>query len=106
MADYTHEYSKFPNELISKRAYKDVNDSVAAKINGIKALQAEGRYSEAAALIPDVKDYLLGADVINTLIEEIRNAQIYAKGAKQCIYVQSEEPDSTVIRENDVWIGG
>lgn len=103
--DYTHEYSNFPSSPIAKKSYKDVNDTIGSTINEIKRLQDNGRYSEAAQLIESVKDYVIGAADFNAFIEGLRNTQLYAKSAKQFIYLQSEDPTaSNVINENDVWI--
>lgn len=107
MADYTHEYSNFPNTVMTAIEYNDVTDSVATLINQIKTLQAAGNYYSATLLIaqnPSIKQYIPCAEDLNKIGEEIRNAQIYAKQVKQTIYTDETEPVSMI--DGDVWIGG
>lgn len=106
MADYTHEYSDFPTSVMSNTSYLDVDDTVATLINQLKSYQANGDYGSASNLIavnPTLKQYIIGVDVINKLVEEIRNAQIYAKSVKQTVFVQDTEPTTSI--NGDVWIG-
>ena len=105
MANYTHEYSNFPTTVMEKGNYKDVNSNVARLIDQLKTYQQNRDYNSAVLLIannPSLKQYIIGVDVINKIIEEIRNAQIYAKTAKQTIYVQDETPVSAI--DGDVWL--
>ncbi len=106
MASYTHEYSSFPTTIMEKSNYKDVDGTVAELINQLKTFQQNKDYNSAVLLIaqnPSLKQYIIGVDVFNKIIEEIRNTQIYAKNKKQTIYVQDDEP--VAATDGDVWIG-
>ena len=75
-------------------------------INQLKTFQQNKDYNSAVLLIaqnPSLKQYIIGVDVINKIVEEIRNTQIYAKRKQQTIYVQDDEPISAI--DGDVWIG-
>lgn len=106
--NYTHEFSLFPDQIMTRHHYQDVNDTIASVINQIKALQRDGKYSQAARYINEHKSelgpYVLGSENLNTLDEETRNIEIYAKGKKQQIYYQEDEP---VVETSigDVWLG-
>ena len=107
MAEYTNEYANFPQSLITKHSFKDVTDDIASLINQINSLRTKGLYGQAERLIEQNEDilgqYVIDSTVINTIIEELRNAQIYAKQAKQYVFTGEEMP---VCEYNDVWIGG
>ncbi len=104
---YTHEYSNFPEALISIIEYEDVNDIAADMLNTIKQYQKEGKYDAAGAYIKKNKEFLqkhlIGADTIMKLQEEIRNTQIYGLSKGQNIYYQNSEPETIGIL--DTWIG-
>lgn len=107
MSNYTHEFSQFPDQLLTRHNFKDADDSVASIINQIKTLQANGEYSRAAAYIEANKDtlgqYVLGAEYLNTIDEETRNVEVFAKAKKQQIFYQSSEPgEGSYV--NDVWL--
>jgi len=108
MPSYTHEYSNFPTEILNRHNFKDADDSIANVINQIKILQSQGEYSRAAEYIEQHKDelgqYVLGSEYLNTIDEETRNVEIYAKAKKQQIYYQDNEPD-TEPSVGDVWLG-
>lgn len=108
MSGYTHEFSQFPDQQLTRHHFKDADDSVASIINQIKTLQANGEYSRAAEFIELYKDtlgpYVLGSEYLNTIDEETRNVEIYAKAKKQQIFYQDEEPSETAWRD-DVWLG-
>ena len=107
MANYTHEYSNFPTTIMEKSNYKDVDDTVAELINQLKTFQQNKDYNSAILLIaknPSLKQYIIGVDVINKIIEEVRNTQIYAKRTKQTIYIQDEDNEPTTAIDGDVWI--
>lgn len=107
MADYTHEFSNFPEEVISIRKMKDIDDSVGKIINQYMVAANEKRYDEAARILKDnnidLQDYIADSNFVNTLIEHIRNTQIFAKSRQQCVHT-----GSTVVNPyiGDVWIGG
>lgn len=107
MASYTHEYSNFPNALIELTDFQDIDDSLAPLVNKIQYLQSQGKMGEAAKLIRENSDLLgnriVGSAWYNMIIEEIRNAEIYALQAQQHVYTCEEEPDCL---PNDIWIGG
>lgn len=108
MTDYTHEYSNFPNEVITKHNFKDIDNNIATIVNTIKSLQSQGLYNEVSKLIKDNKSelskYFVDMSVINGMVEHIRNAQIYALGSRQSIYTDEDEP--IICLDNDIWIGG
>jgi hypothetical protein len=107
MASITNEYSQFPNKVMERHYFKDVDDSIAPLIIQIKELQAQGDYDRVNQIIAknmeNLAQYTLSAEYINLIDEEIRNLQIYAKSNKQSFYVGEEEPDD--IEALDVWIG-
>jgi hypothetical protein len=108
MANYTHEYSAFPAQNLTRHNFKDVDDSIASIINQIKILKANGEYDRAAEYIEANKStlgpYVLGSEYLNTIDEETRNVEIYAKSKKQQIFYQDDEPGETA-NTNDVWLG-
>lgn len=107
MADYTHEYSNFPSAIMTKKTYRDVTDADAIIINTIKEYQNNKDYASAARLIvlnPSIKECIPDSTDFNSLCEEIRNAEIYAKTRKQSIYYSNDVPD--IFEDGDVWIGG
>jgi hypothetical protein len=108
MAIYTHEFSNFPNEILTRHEFKDVDDTIASIVNQIKELQAKGEYSRAAQYIDMNKDtlgpYVLGSEYLNTIDEETRNVEIYTKAKKQQIFYQDDNPEG-VAYQYDVWLG-
>ncbi len=108
MAAYTHEYSHFPDALITLKHYKDVTDENAGIINTYRKYIQNGQYDSAAAYAKRNSDFfdscLVGNDTLMTLQEEIRNTQILALKRCQSIRISYTEPD--VIETGDVWIGG
>ena len=108
MSSYTHDYSNFPAQIMTRHEFRDADDSVASYINQINSLKAEGKYSQAARKVDEYKNilapYVLGSEYLNTIDEETRNVEIYAKSKKQQIYYQDDEPD-TEPSVNDVWLG-
>ena len=108
MAKFTHEYSNFPDELITLVSYKNVNDTIGELINQINAYRLDGNYTAAQILIDDyasqLKQYNLDMTIINTFIEEIRNTQIKSRVAGQFLSIEEDEPDG--VWDNFVWIGG
>lgn len=106
MTEMTHEYSKFPEQIMELHNFKDADDSIASIINQIKNLQAQGLYNQAQRIVEQNKDvlgsYMLSTEYLNTIDEETRNLQIYAKSVAQSIYIQDDEPEALL---NDVWIG-
>lgn len=108
MASYTHEYSSFPDQLLTRHNFKDADDSIASIINQINILKSQGQYSRAAAYIEANKEtlgpYVLGSEYLNTIDEETRNVEIFAKAKKQQIFYQNDEP-SDIAFVGDVWLG-
>lgn len=108
MAKFTHEYSNFPDELITLVNYKNVTDTIGELINQINAYRLDGNYTAAQILIDDyasqLKQYNLDMTIINTFIEEIRNTQIKSRVAGQFLSIEEDEPDG--VWDNFVWIGG
>lgn len=108
MAAYTHEYSHFPDALITLKHYKDVTDENAGIINTYRKYIQNGQYDSAAAYAKRNSDFfdscLVGNNTLMTLQEEIRNTQILALKRCQSIRISDTEPE--VIETGDVWIGG
>ena len=107
MADYTHDYSQFPSQILTRHNFRDVDDSIASIVNQIKLLQSQGKYSQAANYIETYKatlgPYVLSSEYMNLIDEETRNLEIYARAKKQQIYYQTTEPGSSSY-VNDVWL--
>lgn len=115
MADYSNEYSKFPTQLISMREFKDITNDVDAIIQQIKTYKSEGKFTEAAELLrnnPNLASYMFSATDINTLVEEIYNAQIAALNASP---LPSSSSGATMVVSNamptgaevgTIWISG
>ena len=107
---YTYEYRSpgFPTSVMKSGDYRDVSDSIATLINTINSYRNQGKYDSAAILIRQNADILaktsFGASLVNSLIEENRNAQLYALEVSQEIYTTIDEPAST--SNNVIWIGG
>lgn len=108
MASYTHEYSSFPDQILTRHQFRDADDSIANVINQIKILQSQGEYARAAEYISvhkaELGPYVLGSEYLNTIDEETRNVEIYAKAKKQQIFYQGAEPDNSSV-VGDVWLG-
>lgn len=106
MAEMTHEYSQFPEQIMELHNFKDADDSIAKVINQIKNLQAQGLYNQAQRIVEQNKDvlgsYIISAENLNAIDEETRNLQIYSKQVQQSIYYQDSEPSGFLY---DVWIG-
>lgn len=87
--EYSREYSQFPSQPIHMRTFKDPDNTKAAIIEQIEQLKKNGNYTGAAELLrsnPDLIDYAVQSDDINTLIEEILNAQMFALKEKQNLF--------------------
>lgn len=108
MSSYTHDYSNFPSQIMTRHEFRDADDSVATYINQIKLLQSQGKYAEAADAVRRYKDilgpYVLGSEYLNAIDEETRNIEVYAKSRNQQIYYQDDEPEEEQVI-NDVWLG-
>ena len=108
MATYTNQYSDFPASLYTPHNFKDADNTIAAHINTIKGYMRSGNYRAAQEYMNTYKSalapYMLSAENINMIEEELRNIEIYAWSQKQAIFFTNIEPGSAEI--NDVWIGG
>ena len=108
MSKYTHEYSNFPDDLITLTNYRNVNDTIGELINQINSYRLDGNYAAAQILISDyatqLKPYNLDMSIINMMIEEIRNSQIKSRIAGQFLSIEEDEPDD--VWDNFAWIGG
>lgn len=106
--NYTYEYSNFPNSIIEIHNFKDVDSSIAVILNTIKSLQSRGLFEEAAKICSEnkniLKPYVIDSSVINELVEQIRNTQIYAMSNRQYVYTEQTEPETWI--DGDIWIGG
>lgn len=105
--NYTHEYSKLPNQIMERHYFKDVDNSIAPLINQIKTLQQQGKYDKVNEIIQNnvenLSQYFIGSDYINAIDEETRNLEIFTLSKKQSIYFQTDEPE--LAEQSDVWIG-
>lgn len=104
---YTKNFgSNYPVSVMEQTHFKDVDDSVMTMVNTIKAKRASGDYAGAArdiaTNINKLEEYFISATDINKLVEEIRNAQIFAIKKRKLVYVQSDEPLAEF--EGDVWL--
>lgn len=107
MASFTHEYSNFPNEVITIKEYKDVDDAVASLVQQINSYRNTGDFASANQLIAENKAllsaYNFASEDINRIVEEIRNAQVYAKEGNNTVYYMAEEPDAHIV-VGDTWL--
>ena len=105
--NYTTEYRNpgFPNSVMERGKFIDVNDSIGEIINQINLYRSQGKFDAARILIMQNADAIarsdFGAATVNSLFEELRNTQIYAKYVSQEIIVSEKEPVSVV---GDIWI--
>lgn len=108
MAGYTHEYSSFPNSTMTldmMRTFKDIDSSVGKVVADLQKAKASNDFKEVARIMeenPELIDYIIDASIINQLVEEIRNTQIFAKTAQQSIYIGDKPP---VTYYGDIRIG-
>lgn len=106
MASYTHDYSNYPERVISLANYKDVDETVAGIINTIQQYRAEGDYASASAAIREnsslLMQYSIGAETMNKIVEELRNTQIKGLSAGRSTIISTEEPD--IADDGIVWI--
>ena len=106
MAKYSHEFSNFPNKLITKHNFVDVDDKTAELVNQINSLRANKKYNDAAKLIRENSDRLenRSADAVTfrTIFEEIWNTQVYALQKQQVVFTKADEPE---CETGDIWIG-
>ena len=106
MSQYENEFSNFPNQLIKRHNFKNIDDTIGKLINRINSLRSQGAYTEATNLIknnPSLSQYIIDAVIFRTWEEEIYNTQKYAKAQQQVIFFEDEEPEYCL--ENDVWLG-
>lgn len=108
MSKYDSEYSNFPNKKIIKHNFLNVTDEIAAIVNQINLLRSQKQYNQAAQLLQENKEtlsqYIADAETFRIWVDEIYNAQKYAKQVQQSIYFEENEEDVDCL-EGDVWIG-
>lgn len=106
MAQYENEFTNFPQKLITKHNYKNVDESIATLINQINTLRSQGLHTQAAQIMQNNKEllspYIIDAVTFRMIEEEIYNTQKYAKKTQQSVYFEDKEPD---CEEEDVWLG-
>ena len=100
-SQYTHDYSNFPNSIMEKVEFKDVDSSVIEAVNAFEEAMANDNYSRAKQIYEDnnLGLYIISAYHWNLAFESLRNMQIYAKTKGQQIhYVDSinDIPDNPV----------
>lgn len=107
-SSYTQEYSKFPHKVITQHHFRDADNSIASLINKINNYKAKGNFEIASKLIAEkanlLAHYTIDASTINTIEEEIRNAQVMALQKHQCVYYDETEPEYCAV--GDLWEGG
>ena len=107
MSQYEHAFSNFPQQKITRHNFKNIDDNIAATINKINSLRAQGLYNQAAHVMEENRDilsqYVADAITFRTWEEEIYNTQKYAKKMQQVVHFDPAEPDDCC--EEDVWIG-
>lgn len=109
MAEMTHEYSRFPDRVYTLHNFRDVKDApdtILAIIQNIKSLEISGQYNAAAQMVAQnsqsLSQYLIDAETVNAMDEEIRNLEIFSKHQIQTLFYQEAEPDCVA---GDAWIG-
>ena len=110
MAEYTREYRAdgFPNSVMDLHDYSDPTVEIAALIHQYRIYQSNQQFSEAAdylELHPELQQYIINANVLNTLDEETRNIEVFLDKYMrqgQIIFYNENEPDFPNL--NDVWI--
>lgn len=110
MASYTNIFgSDFPNTVMERKEFKNVDETVLPYITAYFNAMMSEDFEEAQRILNESVDtegnpidliqYRIDAFIFNWLVEEIRNAQIYALAEKQIItYVDSisELPDKPI----------
>ena len=104
MASYTNIFgSDFPNTIMERKEFRNVDETVLPYVTAYYNAMMSGDYNEAQRIFNeapiDLDVFKIDALLFNWLIEEIRNAQIYAKEEKKPItYVNSidELPDKPI----------
>lgn len=108
MATYTNEYRTpcFPESVMDSGKYEDISDDTKAIIDEIELYKESGNTSMVAMLQLQYASILekisIGAKTINSIIEEIRNTQIYAKQTIQQIVLGATTPE--VLYNGLIWI--
>ena len=102
--------TSFPSSMYSARNFKDLKDapdSVVTIVNQIRSYLEQGEYSQASALLEANKTtlsrYMVDAEYVNTLSNEIRDVEEYSKNNRTGLYYCENVPDAVV---GDIWIGG
>ena len=107
-SSYTQEYSRFPYQVITQHHFRDADTSIASLINTINSHKLQGNLDIASKLIAEnaglLAQYTIDASTINTIEEEIRNAQVMALQKHQCVYYDETEPEYCAV--GDIWEGG
>lgn len=107
-SSYTQEYSRFPHQVIMQHHFRDADNSVASLINAINSHKMQGNFDIASKLIAEnanlLAHYTIDASTINTIEEEIRNAQVMVLQKHQCVYYDETEPEYCAV--GDLWEGG
>lgn len=107
-SSYTSEYSKFPHKVITRHNFRDADNSIANLINEINCYKQQGNFAIANKLMSEnsnvLSHYTMDASTINTIEEEVRNAQIMVLQKHQCVYYDENEPEFCAV--GDLWEGG
>lgn len=98
MPGYTYEYANFPNGYIEKHNFKDIYEADEVTLQLITEIEnSTNEHAVELMSIPTnaelIKQYIIRAKTINTIIEELRNTQIYAKKVQQNIYINEDPKD-------------
>lgn len=113
--NFREEAESFPHDIPAITTYKDVDENVASIVGQVESAVRDGNYAAASELIENyenslqdqqysLKYYMISTQVINRMIEDIRNAQIFAISNLQQVYTLESEPLAAVF--GDIWVGG
>lgn len=111
MAGFTQEYGdanglSFPDVYIDLPTFKDIDEEVSDLIDQIESLKTQGLKEELIAIMAAnaevLAQYIIDAKVVNTIVEHLRNTQVYSKQVQQNIYI-GEKP--AVVQYGDIRIG-
>ena len=106
MANYTNNYSNFPSSIINMPTFKDIDSDILPKIQEFNTAIENYNYKLAFSIFNtyNLGDYCVDAEKIETIVEELRNTQIYAKTkGQQIIYVDSTKDFPSSPVDGDIY---
>lgn len=106
MAEYTNEFSSFPENIDIFKKFRDINDNVKPIIEKYMTYLSQGNISEAVKVLNEndvsLEDYQANANDWNKFFEAERNTEIMAKQKAQVIHYGDTFDDPPSL--HDVWI--